>query len=433
LNSSNFLALGISSQFSDVLAEANFHNPTDIQQQAIPTVLRGQDVLGVAQTGTGKTAAFGLPLLQRLHERNEPAQANHPHAVILAPTRELASQIFRELSFFAKPTSLRLACIFGGVGQHPQVKALNAGVDVLVATPGRLLDLASQGRLKLSHVSTLVLDEADRLLDLGFARDVNRIVEQTPTKRHTLLFSATMPANVARLAKNILYKPQRVDITPSQITVEKIEQHVAFVANSDKPHALRQLLCTPEVKKAIVFTRTKHGANRVARRLENSGIDAQAIHGNKSQSARTKALDSFSSDRSWVLVATDIAARGIDVEGVTHVINFDVPHDPESYVHRIGRTGRAGATGCAWSFVDASERKRLYAIEKLIGFSPRVMDLELSSEGVEDAAEEQRPSQRRDNNGGRPNPSSEANSSRQGDNSRSRRRTRRRKTRARAA
>jgi ATP-dependent RNA helicase RhlE len=326
-----------------------------------------------------------------------------------------------------------LACIFGGVGQHPQVKALNAGVDVLVATPGRLLDLASQGRLKLSHVSTLVLDEADRLLDLGFARDVNRIVEQTPTKRHTLLFSATMPANVARLAKNILYKPQRVDITPSQITVEKIEQHVAFVANSDKPHALRQLLCTPEVKKAIVFTRTKHGANRVARRLENSGIDAQAIHGNKSQSARTKALDSFSSDRSWVLVATDIAARGIDVEGVTHVINFDVPHDPESYVHRIGRTGRAGATGCAWSFVDASERKRLYAIEKLIGFSPRVMDLELSSEGVEDAAEEQRPSQRRDNNGGRPNPSSEANSSRQGDNSRSRRRTRRRKTRARAA
>jgi ATP-dependent RNA helicase RhlE len=433
LNSSNFLALGISSQFSDVLAEANFHNPTDIQQQAIPTVLRGQDVLGVAQTGTGKTAAFGLPLLQRLHERNEPAQANHPHAVILAPTRELTSQIFRELSFFAKPTSLRLACIFGGVGQHPQVKALNAGVDVLVATPGRLLDLASQGRLKLSHVSTLVLDEADRLLDLGFARDVNRIVEQTPTKRHTLLFSATMPANVARLAKNILYKPQRVDITPSQITVEKIEQHVAFVANSDKPHALRQLLCTPEVKKAIVFTRTKHGANRVARRLENSGIDAQAIHGNKSQSARTKALDSFSSDRSWVLVATDIAARGIDVEGVTHVINFDVPHDPESYVHRIGRTGRAGATGCAWSFVDASERKRLYAIEKLIGFSPRVMDLELSSEGVEDAAEDQRPSQRRNNNGGRPNPSSEASSSRQGDNSRSRRRTRRRKTRARAA
>jgi ATP-dependent RNA helicase RhlE len=448
LNSSKFMALGISGQFSHALAEVNFESPTEIQDRAIPVVLRGQDVLGIAQTGTGKTVAFGLPLLQLLDLENTPAQSKHPRAVVLAPTRELASQIYKELSFFAQPTSLRLTCIFGGVGQHPQVKALSRGVDILIATPGRLLDLAQQGAVKLGHVSHLVLDEADRLLDLGFARDVKRIVDQTPKKRHSLLFSATMPSNVEKFASAILHNPERVDISPRQITVEKIEQRIAFVRTAEKPSALRHLLCTPEVKKAIVFTRTKHGANRVAQRLEKSGIGAEAIHGNKSQSARTKALDSFSKDRSWVLVATDIAARGIDVDGVTHVINFDVPHDPESYVHRIGRTGRAGAEGCAWSFVDPSERKRLHAVEKLIGFSPRVVDLEFT---VDPAVADQKPtssntSSRGDARGtgrstgrgnGRGDGPRDSNANGrvegQGDSSRARRRNRRRKSRAKAA
>lgn len=373
----DFAALGISSRFSHTLAAAGFCTPTDIQQQAIPLVLDGGDVLGIAQTGTGKTAAFGLPLLQLLAERQQPAQARHPLAVVLAPTRELATQIFTELSQFAEATDLRLACIFGGVGQHPQIKALKNGVDVLIATPGRLLDLMSQDAVKLTHVSFLVLDEADRLLDLGFAPDVNRIVGQMPRKRCSLLFSATMPAAVTKLANRILRHPTRVDVSPREVTVQKIEQHVVRVKQADKQKALATLLHRPEFSKVIVFTRTKHGADRVVKRLGRVGIEAAAIHGNKSQNARTRALGSFADGDVWVLVATDIAARGIDIEGVSHVVNFDVPHDPETYVHRIGRTGRAGAPGISWTLLDQEENKYWKGIERLIGFAPTLVELAL--------------------------------------------------------
>jgi ATP-dependent RNA helicase RhlE len=282
----------------------------------------------------------------------------------------LALQIHEELERFGRYTSLRHAFIFGGVSQNPQVKALAQGLDVVVATPGRLLDLAGQRHIDLSEVSVLVLDEADRLLDMGFVRDVKRIVAQTPKSRQSLLFSATMPKEVAALAREILDEPIRVDVSPKQVTVEEIDQRVVMVGNGDKQRMLEHLLRDDEVSRAIVFTRTKHGANKVARKLERAGIVAEAIHGNKSQNARQRALRSFKNGDVGVLVATDIAARGIDVDAVSHVFNYELPHEPESYVHRIGRTGRAGATGAAWSLVDPSERSRLRAVERLIKFSP---------------------------------------------------------------
>ncbi len=336
-----------------------------------------RDLLGIAQTGTGKTAAFALPLLQRLDEENSPAKPRRPRALILAPTRELALQIHDELERFGKYTELRHAFIFGGVSANPQIKALRQGLDVVVATPGRLLDLAGQRHIDLCEVEVLVLDEADRLLDMGFIRDVKRIVAQTPKARQSLLFSATMPNAVAALAREILDDPVRVDVSPKQVTVKEIDQGFVMVGTSDKQRMLEHLLRDDEVSRAIVFTRTKHGANKVAKKLGRAGIGAEAIHGNKSQGARQRALQNFKNGDSWVLVATDIAARGIDIDAVSHVINYELPHEPESYVHRIGRTGRAGATGAAWSLVDPSERSRLQAVERLIRFSPSEIEVDL--------------------------------------------------------
>lgn len=360
-----FTALGLSSVLCRALTELDYTQPTPIQQQAIPELIAGSDLLGIAQTGTGKTAAFTLPILEMLLRDGVRADTKRPKVLILSPTRELAAQIRDEIAGYGRYTELRHACIFGGVGQNPQVKTLAKGVEILVATPGRLLDLVQNGFVHLDEVSHLVLDEADRLLDMGFIRDVKKIIGRLPRQRQSLLFSATMPKEVADLASEILRRPVRIDVSPKVVAVAKIEQRVVHIDNADKPAALQQLLLDPDVSRAIVFTRTKHGANRVAKKLDRAGILAEAIHGNKSQAARTRALDGFKSGKIWVLVATDIAARGIDVDGVSHVINFELPHEPESYVHRIGRTARAGASGVAWSLVDSSEVKRLRAVEKL--------------------------------------------------------------------
>ena len=361
-----FAALGVSSAFLSALKDIGYQQPTPIQSKSVALLLDGHDLMGVAQTGTGKTAAFALPLLQRLDQANEPARPRQPKSLILAPTRELALQIHTELENFAKNTSLRSTVIFGGVGQNPQVRQLQKGVDVLVATPGRLLDLVGQGYVDLSMICVLVLDEADRLLDMGFIPDVKRIVQQTPKSRQSLLFSATMSKGVSQLARNMLRDPIRVDVSPKQPTVKKIDQRVIMVEKPDKLEVLQTLLHDESLSRAIVFTRTKHGANKVAKKLCAAGVSADAIHGNKSQSARQRALADFKKGRTWVLVATDIAARGLDIEGVSHVINFELPHEPEGYVHRIGRTGRAGASGVAWSLVDPSEVSRLRAVEQLI-------------------------------------------------------------------
>jgi ATP-dependent RNA helicase RhlE len=369
--------LGVAGQFLRALTDVGYEQPTPIQARAIPTLLEGRDLLGVAQTGTGKTAAFALPVLQNLDDANEPRQSKRPRALVLAPTRELALQIAEEFARYGKYTTLRHTVVFGGVGQNPQVNALRKGVDVLVATPGRLLDLAGQGHLDLSAVSVLVLDEADRLLDMGFVRDVKRIVSQTPNSRQSLLFSATMPKEVAALAHEILNNPVRVDVSPKQVTLREIDQRVVMVNNGDKRDVLRHLLHDDEVTRAIVFTRTKHGANRLAKQLGNDGIVAEAIHGNKSQGARQRALANFKNGDAWVLVATDIAARGIDIDAVSHVFNYELPHEPESYVHRIGRTARAGATGVAWSLVDPGERSRLRAVERLIKHTPKEVVVQL--------------------------------------------------------
>jgi len=375
--SNDFESLGVGGTLRRALKDVGYTVPTPIQSQAIPQLLLGKDLLGIAQTGTGKTAAFGLPLLQRLDEEDAPARPRRPRALLLAPTRELALQIHEELTRLGRYTQLRHTFIIGGVGQNSQVKALAKGVDVLVATPGRLLDLASQRHVDLSEVSVLVLDEADRLLDMGFVRDVKRIVAQTSKDRQSLLFSATMPNEVVALAREILKDPVRVDVSPKQMTVKEIDQWVVMVDNGDKQRMLEHLLRDDEVSRAIVFTRTKHGANKVARKLEGAGIGAEAIHGNKSQNARQRALQNFKNGDSWVLVATDIAARGIDIDAVSHVFNYELPHEPESYVHRIGRTGRAGASGAAWSLVDPSERGRLRAVERLIKFSPTEVAVDL--------------------------------------------------------
>jgi len=379
-----FAALGVSSAFLSALQDIGYQQPTPIQSKSVAKLLDGHDLMGVAQTGTGKTAAFALPLLQRLDEANEPARPRQPKSLILAPTRELALQIHTELENFAKNTSLRSAVIFGGVGQNPQVRRLQKGVDVLVATPGRLLDLAGQGHVDLSMVCVLVLDEADRLLDMGFIRDVKRIVQQTPKSRQSLLFSATMSKGVSQLARQMLRDPIRVDVSPKQPTVKKIDQRVIMVETPDKLEMLQALLHDESLSRAIVFTRTKHGANKVTKKLCAAGISADAIHGNKSQSARQRALADFKKGRTWVLVATDIAARGLDIEGVSHVINFELPHEPEGYVHRIGRTGRAGASGVAWSLVDPSELSRLRAVEKLIRQALARFDTALKKLDLED-------------------------------------------------
>jgi ATP-dependent RNA helicase RhlE len=340
-----------------------YETPTPIQEQAIPHVLSGRDLIGCAQTGTGKTAAFALPILQHLSER-QPNGAIR--ALILSPTRELATQIGDSFAVYGRNLRLRTIVIYGGVGQQPQVDKLRRGADILVATPGRLLDLMNQGYVNLNRIEIFVLDEADRMLDMGFIHDVRRVISALPTRRQTLLFSATMPQDIQDLADRILVKPVRVEVTPQATTVEKIDQSVFFVEKKDKRALLEHLLSDRAIRRVLVFTRTKHGANKLVEQLFRSNIQAEAIHGNKSQSARERALANFKSGRTRVLVATDIAARGIDVDDVTHVINYDLPNEPESYVHRIGRTARAGASGIAYSFCDAEERTHLRDIEKLI-------------------------------------------------------------------
>jgi len=342
-----------------------YTEPSPIQVQAIPHVLEGRDLLGCAQTGTGKTAAFALPILQRLVAVPRP-QGNPIRVLVLAPTRELATQIGESFNVYGRHTGMKQATIFGGVNQNPQVDRLRRGVDILVATPGRLLDLMGQGHVKLNRLEVLVLDEADRMLDMGFIHDVRRIVAALPTQRQTLLFSATLPAEIVNLAGNILREPVNVAVTPVASTVDTIQQSVFFVEKNDKPALLQHLLRDQTIKRVLVFTRTKHGANKVVSQLNRASIHAEAIHGNKSQPARERALANFKNGSTRVLVATDIAARGIDVDNITHIINFDIPNESETYVHRIGRTARAGASGVAFSFCNTEEREFLRDIERLI-------------------------------------------------------------------
>jgi ATP-dependent RNA helicase RhlE len=372
---SAFADLGIAEPIRRALQNSGYLTPTPIQTQAIPLLLSGKDLFGIAQTGTGKTAAFAIPILQRLSDAGHRRVGRGPSALVLAPTRELAIQIGEAIKTYGRHLNLRAAVVFGGVGQTPQVNALRGGIDVLVATPGRLLDLVAQGHARLNTVSLLVIDEADRMLDMGFIRDVRTIVAELPKQRQSMVFSATMPKEIAHLASELLRNPTRVEVAPAGTSIDRIEQRVFFVGTSDKRSLLAALLRNPELTRVIVFTRTKHSANRVSDYLAQAGFSAEAIHGNKSQSARQTALEGFRRDRVRVLVATDIAARGIDVDAISHVVNFDLPNVPETYVHRIGRTGRAGAGGAAFSFCDSTERPYLRDIEKLTGKAVSVADV----------------------------------------------------------
>jgi ATP-dependent RNA helicase RhlE len=363
----SFRDLGLAEPLLRAVAAAGYSNPTPIQTASIPHVVAGRDVLGTAQTGTGKTAAFALPLLHRLMTTKPQLSSRRPliRALSLSPTRELACQIGESFRTYGRDTWLRSTTIFGGVGQGPQARALRDGVDILVATPGRLLDLVEQRLVDLSHVEIFVLDEADRMLDMGFMPDIRRVVGLLPTVRQTVLFSATMPGPIAELANSLLDNPARIRIAPVAETTDLIRQSVCFVGTKQKPLMLTKFIKTQTVERALVFTRTKRGADRVVQELARSGIRAEAIHGNKSQSHRQRVLANFKSRRTPILIATDLAARGIDVEGISHVFNYDLPHEPETYVHRIGRTGRAGAAGAAVAFCDPAERKLLSAIERL--------------------------------------------------------------------
>jgi ATP-dependent RNA helicase RhlE len=355
------------------LGEEGYTTPTPIQQQAIPQVLEGHDLLGVAQTGTGKTAAFSVPILQILHQTAQTQKAGQGpkgriRCLVLTPTRELAIQIGESFKAYGRHLpQLRSSVIFGGVGQNPQVQALQRGVEILVATPGRLLDLMNQGYVNLQHIEVFVLDEADRMLDMGFIHDIKRILPKLPAGRQSLFFSATMPNVIKELSATILRpNPVQVAVTPVSSTADTVTQSVFLVDKNDKPALLRHVLSDPTIKRVLVFTRTKHGANKVTETLEKAQITAEAIHGNKSQNHRQRALSNFKAGTTRVLVATDIAARGIDVDELTHVINYEVPNEPETYVHRIGRTGRAGAFGTAFTFVEDEERAYLQDIQKLI-------------------------------------------------------------------
>ncbi|WP_158827046.1 DEAD/DEAH box helicase [Mucilaginibacter lacusdianchii] len=349
------------------LKTEGYTQPTPIQEQSIPIILQRKDLLGCAQTGTGKTAAFSIPLLQLLHqERTNHKEQKTIKALILTPTRELAIQIDESLAAYGRHTGLKHLVIFGGVSQNPQTDALRRGVDILVATPGRLLDLVNQRFVHLDHIKFLILDEADRMLDMGFVHDVKKIIAKVPAKRQTLFFSATMPPEIQQLANTILNKPEKVEVTPVSSTADTIQQEVFFVEKGDKKALLNHILKDKSIETALVFTRTKHGADKVVKDLSRAGITAEAIHGNKSQNARQRALTNFKNRTTRILVATDIAARGIDVDDLTHVINFELPNVPETYVHRIGRTGRAGASGIALSFCDHEEKEFLKDIHKLI-------------------------------------------------------------------
>jgi ATP-dependent RNA helicase RhlE len=363
-----FKDLNIIEPILSALTEEGYTQPTPIQQQAIPPALDYKDILGCAQTGTGKTAAFSIPILQHMSKTVQGLKGNRAiRALILTPTRELAIQIEESLKAYGRNLPLKHLVIFGGVGQNAQTDALKRGVDILVATPGRLLDLMQQQFVHLNHVEFFVLDEADRMLDMGFIHDVKKVIAKLPQKRQTLFFSATMPPEIQKLADTILYKPVKVEVTPVSSTAEKIEQEIYFVDKPNKKNLLVHIIDELGIKHALVFSRTKHGADRVARDLNKSGIKADSIHGDKSQNARQRALSNFKDRKISVLVATDIAARGIDIDELQHVINYDIPNVPETYVHRIGRTGRAGASGKSISFCDAEEKAYLKDIEKLIG------------------------------------------------------------------
>ena len=363
----SFAELGLIEPLVRAVASEGYEKPTPIQEKAIPPVLAGRDLLGLAQTGTGKTAAFALPILQRLHQKGYRPHGDRPiRVLVLTPTRELATQIGDSFAAYGKHLGFKHTVIFGGVGQQPQERALRSGLDVLVATPGRLLDLASQRLIHLQHLDIFVLDEADRMLDMGFIHDVRRVIALLPRQRQTLFFSATMPPEAQKLADQLLTDPETVAVAPRSATADRIEQRLYFVEKGDKRALLVDVLRDPQLTRVLVFTRTKHGANRVAEHLHRSRIKAEAIHGNKSQGARERALAHFKSGETRVLVATDIAARGIDIDDISHVVNFDLPNVPETYVHRIGRTARAGATGIAFSFCEMEERPFLADIERLI-------------------------------------------------------------------
>jgi ATP-dependent RNA helicase RhlE len=360
-----FEDLNISEPLQRALIKEGYSTPTPIQAQAIPHLLKGEDLMGIAQTGTGKTAAFVLPVLQRMAETQKVAAPGVPRALVLAPTRELAAQIDESFGTYGQFLRFKHAAIYGGVNQGPQVRALSRGVDALVATPGRLLDLMDQGYIKLKDVEFFVLDEADRMLDMGFANDVRKIVSALPKRRHSLFFAATMSKEIGDLAGRLLTDPIRIEVAPQATMVETVEERIFFVDQKNKDPLLIGLLQQKCLNRVLVFTRTKRRADKVASVLSKNKIRADAIHGNKSQNQRTFALNSFKSGRLQVLVATDIAARGIDVEDISHVINYDLPSEAESYVHRVGRTGRAGASGTAYSFCAADERALLREIERL--------------------------------------------------------------------
>ncbi|MDF2886487.1 MAG: box helicase domain protein [Lacrimispora sp.] len=363
-----FKDLNIMPDIIKALEKESYENPTPIQEEAIPVILEGRDLLGCAQTGTGKTAAFAIPTLQLLsHEKANHTSKQNIKALVITPTRELALQIHESFNTYGQFTSLKSCVVFGGVSQKPQEEELKRGVDILVATPGRLLALMDQRLINIDQIKILILDEADRMLDMGFINDVKKIIAKTPPKKQTLFFSATMPPDIARLAGTILKNPAEIKITPVSSTVDTIDQYLYFTDKSSKKDLLLHILEDKEIVSALVFVRTKHGADRLIRQLAKSNVSAQAIHGDKSQGARQRALSSFKDKTLRILLATDIAARGIDIDELTHVINFDLPDTPETYVHRIGRTGRAGLGGTAISFCDFDEKEQLKDIERLIG------------------------------------------------------------------
>ena len=374
----HFSDLNLIEPLHRALRDVGYETPTPIQAQSIPALLEGRDLLGCAQTGTGKTAAFALPTLQRLAAEPRRPAPKSMRALVLTPTRELALQVEESVRTYGRHLALTSAVIFGGVGQTPQVRTMAKGVDILVATPGRLLDLFGQGHLRFDAVEVFVLDEADRMLDMGFIHDVRKVIKALPAKRQSLFFSATLPGAIVALAKTIVHDPVKVEVSPGEPAVDRIDQRLYYLERGGKPALLRELLAGDEVDWAIVFTRTKHGANRLVRQLG----EGEAIHGNKSQNARVRALENFRNGHTRVLVATDIAARGIDVDGITHVVNYDLPNEPESYVHRIGRTARAGSKGTAISFCQPDEQPQLAAIERLLDRAIPVHGGEPAAAGV---------------------------------------------------
>lgn len=370
-----FNDLNLIPQLLKALETEGYTNPTPIQAQAIPPLLEGKDLLGCAQTGTGKTAAFALPIIQLLYQRRLEAKTRKlTSTLILTPTRELAIQIGESFAAYAKHTGLKHTVIFGGVSQHAQTNALHHGVDILIATPGRLLDLMQQGFVDLKHIAFFVLDEADRMLDMGFAPDVKKVLAKLPQQKQSLFFSATMPPEIVKLASAILRNPVKVEVTPVSSTAETVQQQLYYIDKPNKKMLLMDLLKKQDMKSVLVFARTKHGADRIAKELTKSGFKTAAIHGDKSQNSRQNALNDFKTGKIRTLIATDIAARGIDIDKLSHVINYEIPNQPETYVHRIGRTGRAGAAGIAISFCDAEEREYIRDIQKLIGKSIDVVE-----------------------------------------------------------